>query len=1084
MLRQGLIQGFRESTSGNNDNKASRVLKNDLVTEVKYSGTNDKIELLSSVISEELYNVYACKIDIDKDSKEIIFTNCTCDDYNKKSIKYNNYCCKHLTATFFKFLNMLDEDSSIKHELNLYEKKDNLIRTTEGNLLDFLINKDNRKDEINFEIIINKSSWNDKINAEFKIGLKGMKSNKLYSLKDINGFLAAKYNKLPLPYGKDYTFDIKTQKLGPKENKLIRFIETLKQIDYSSNSYKKLNERLINGKTINIPDALLKEFLLIAKNFKTYLGSGFYSRYIETDVILGEIPLPITLKKVGDMLKLDVPTGLPEMFGGNEEIFLYNTEIYIPPDEQVERLKPYIEAFKHSNSILFSENEEERVLRELIPSLQKVTSNVDLSKTIKDKIVVAPVSFKFYFDKDENITLTLKVCYDKYEFNYFDECAEKVVYRDSHKEGIVVTKLREYGFEVINNTFVFLKGDDEIFDFFKYDIASLQEFGEVFYSERFTGIKKICSNSFKGEVKKGKFDYFEVKFNISDVDEDEFYNILRAFRDNKKYYKLKNGEFLDLEEIETNKLLKLIDTLEYDNNLENNILTIHKNKGIYLEDYIENNEIDYFKGRRGLKSLKNSLTSLKKEKFPIPEDLNATLRDYQKEGYLWLKSLDYMGFGGILGDEMGLGKTLQTITFLYSNKKSKSLIVAPTSLLYNWLNEFKKFAPNMKVKLLNGNKLEREAIIKNYKKYDVLITTYNLLKRDIELFNDIEFTYCILDEAQNIKNGFSQNAKCAKSINAKNRFALTGTPIENSLMELWSIFDFIMPGYLYDDKKFTTRYHRRLEEDDVIIEELSRLINPFILRRYKKDVIKELPDKIEKKLVVEMTDEQKRVYETYANHVKDIIEKKVKDDEFASSKIEILSYLTKLRQISLDPSVVMDNYNGGSGKIEALIETVSSSIEEGHKILVFSQFTSVLTKIKEEFINNDISFSYLDGSTPSKARGKLVDDFNNSDTSVFLISLKAGGTGLNLTSADVVIHFDPWWNPAVEDQATDRAHRIGQKNVVEVIKMVSEGSVEEKILKLQEEKKELIEKVLGEDNHLGEIISNLNENEVLSLFYR
>ena len=386
--------------------------------------------------------------------------------------------------------------------------------------------------------------------------------------------------------------------------------------------------------------------------------------------------------------------------------------------------------------------------------------------------------------------------------------------------------------------------------------------------------------------------------------------------------------------------------------------------------------------------------------------------------------------------------------------------------------------------MVNGNPDERESLIKNYQEYDVLVTTYNLCKRDLEGYKKIYFDYVILDEAQNIKNPSSQNAKSVKELKSKNRFALTGTPIENSLMELWSIFDFIMPNYLYDENKFITRYHRRLEEDPIIIEELKKLVNPFILRRYKKDVIKELPNKIEKKLIIPMEEEQKKVYIAYSEYVKALIEKKVIDDEFKNSKIEILSYITKLRQISIDPSLVMDKYLRKSGKMEAILELVKNSIDEGHKILVFSQFTSALKNISKLFKINYISFNYLDGSTPSKERGKLVEDFNKNNTSVFLISLKAGGTGLNLTSADIVIHFDPWWNPAVEDQASDRAHRIGQKNVVEVIKMISEDSIEEKIVNLQEEKRKLIDSIMGEDIVLGENLNSLTEDDIMFLFSR
>ena len=430
---------------------------------------------------------------------------------------------------------------------------------------------------------------------------------------------------------------------------------------------------------------------------------------------------------------------------------------------------------------------------------------------------------------------------------------------------------------------------------------------------------------------------------------------------------------------------------------------------------------------------------------------------------------------------MGLGKTLQTITLLLSKPESKSLIVAPTSLIYNWKNEFDKFAPSMKDLLCNGTPEERIKELKNYTEYDVIITTYNLLRRDLEYY-DMTFDYFIIDEAQNIKNPSSLSAKSVKDIKSKTRFALTGTPIENSLMELWSIFDFVMPGYLYDEKKFTTRYFRRLEEGPEILEELNRMVKPFILRRYKKNVIKELPDKIEKRLLVPMSDEQKVVYETYSNYAKDLIEQKVENNEFSKSRIEILSYITKLRQICLDPSVTMENYLGGSGKIDALMELLEQSSSEGHKILVFSQFTSVLKNIAKILKEQNYKYSYLDGSISSSERMKMVEEFNEGDNSVFLISLKAGGTGLNLTSADVVIHFDPWWNPAVEDQATDRAHRIGQKNVVEVIKLIASGTIEEKIVELQDTKRELINSVLGDDLSSGTFINTLQEQDILNLF--
>lgn len=1067
MIKQTLLNEFKKSTSRKNDKDGERILKNDLISDFSYENNDETIVLISSVISENLFSEYSCKIDIDKKTKEVLFTHCSCDDFEKESVKKKNYCCKHLTATFYKFLKALDEDSNLALELGLNIEKKELVKKSEGSILDFLLQNDKKSLSLKFEVILNKSLWNDKITAQFKIGTENMKSSKLYALKDIYAFLTAFYNEISLPYGKDFVFNIREQKLKPKDKKLIKFIEMLKEMDMSKSIYKRLDEKLINGKNLVIPKALLREFLLIISKHRVYLGEGFYSRQIETEIVFDKIPIPMGLKTLGDMIKLEALRGIPKALNDNEDVFLYDTLIYLPPEEQLENLKPYLEVFTHGNSIFFTKEEEYRVLKELIPSMQKVTSNIELSKDLSEKIVIAKPEFKFYFDKDKNITVSLKVSYDKYEFDYFEGYFEKVIYRDTLKEESVVKELYKLGFENVNNSFVLLKDDDYIFQFFKKDILNLQKIGEVYYSESFTGIKSISKGSFKGDIRKGKYDYFELNFSIKGLENEEILSILKAFRDNKKYYKLKTGEFLDLEEIELKKFLKLLESLEGENKIEENKVSFPKSKGIYLEKYLEEEKMKNFRGRKELKSLKNMLLDLDNINFNIPKNLNGVLRNYQEKGFKWLNTLDYLGFGGILGDEMGLGKTFQTIAFLLSKEDSKSLIVAPTSLVFNWYSEFKKFAPSLKVVMVNKSPSEREEIIKDYKKYDILITTYNLVKRDLESYKKIFFHYVILDEAQNIKNPSSQNAKSVKELKSKNRFALTGTPIENSLMELWSIFDFIMPNYLYDENKFTTRYYRRLEEEPVIIEELKRLVTPFILRRYKKDVIKELPDKIEKKLIIPMEEEQKKVYKAYSDHIKALIEKKVINDEFKSSKIEILSYITKLRQIAIDPSLVMDKYLGGSGKMEAILELVTQGIEENHKILIFSQFTSVLKNISKLFKLNDISFSYLDGSTPSKERGKLVEDFNKNSNSVFLISLKAGGTGLNLTSADIVIHFDPWWNPAVEDQASDRAHRIGQKNVVEVIKMISENSVEEKIVNLQEEKRKLIDSVMGENIVLG-----------------
>ncbi|GAA0076404.1 DEAD/DEAH box helicase [Clostridium sp. CTA-5] len=1086
MIKQILLEGFNKSISGRNRLKAENILKNDLIKDINVNVDKHMIDIVSSVISESLFSEYSCKIEIDSKTKEVIGTYCSCLDFEKKEFSKDNYCCKHLVASFYYLLNKIDNDEDLKKKFIFLEDTSN----KDGEIFSSPTNKgqdtlalllDSNKEKVKFEVTLNRNSWSSKLQAEFKIGLKNQ-SNKMYILKDINQFLTYMYNKMPIKYGKEFIFNIRNQNLSFEDRRLIKFLYRINEMEGLQSSFRRSQDKLISGKTLTIPDILVKPFLEIIKSHRIYLGDGFFCRIIDSEILYEDIPIPFSLLERNNNIILEAPNGMPQALTQNEDVFLYGTSIYIPSVEQCERLSPYLKVFNATSGITFNKSDEKRILKELIPSIQQLTNGLILSKSIKNKVIIAPVTFKFYFDKErENVYLTLKVSYAGHEFNHFEEFKDKVIYRDAQKEKEVYGLIKRLGFEEIDNKFIFLKDDDSIFKFFRYEVEKLQDYGEVFYSERFKGIKNISKSDFKGEIRKGKYDYFNFEFVLGDISKEETSNILRSFRDNLKYYKLENGEFLDLEEQNLKEALTLLDNLLLEETLNNNFIEVNKNRAVYLEQYLEDKDLRFITGRDELKELKERLKNIKNKAFQPPYGVQATLREYQKDGYNWFRTLDYLGFGGILGDEMGLGKTLQAITFLLSKSNSHSLIVAPTSLIYNWFNEFKKFAPSIKVCIVNGNKEDRESLIKSYNDYDVIITTYNLLKRDLDLYT-MEFSYCILDEAQNIKNPSSQSAKAVKTINANGRFALTGTPIENSLMELWSIFDFIMPGYLFNEKRFTTRYYRRLEEEKEILEELNRLVKPFILRRYKKNVIKELPDKIEKRLLIPLSDEQKLVYKTYSDYAKDLISKKVEDDEFKNSKIEILSYITKLRQICLDPSIVMENYSGGSGKIEALIELLDQSIGEGHKILVFSQFTSVLKNIANILKQNNILFSYLDGSVLSINRMKMVEEFNEGENSVFLVSLKAGGTGLNLTSADIVIHFDPWWNPAVEDQATDRAHRIGQQNTVEVIKLISQGTIEEKIVELQDVKRELIDKILSDDLSVGSLISTLKEEEILSLF--
>lgn len=435
------------------------------------------------------------------------------------------------------------------------------------------------------------------------------------------------------------------------------------------------------------------------------------------------------------------------------------------------------------------------------------------------------------------------------------------------------------------------------------------------------------------------------------------------------------------------------------------------------------------------------------------------------------------------------GKTLQVIAVILEDKKEEarklpSIVVSPSSLTLNWKNEIEKFAPSLKSIVIRGASKERRDLIEKISENDVVITSYDLLKRDIDLYieKNLNFRYIIADEAQYIKNSNTQNAKSLKDLQGETRFALTGTPIENSLAELWSIFDYIMPGYLFGYAKFKREYETQIvkEQDEETMKRLKTMIEPFILRRTKAQVLTELPDKTITVMKNEMEGEQEKIYLSYMAQTKKEIMQEIETQGFEKSQIKILSLLTRLRQICCHPALFIENYKGESSKLTQALELIENAIEADHKILLFSTYTSMFDIIEKELQNRNIEYYKLTGSTKVDERIKMVDDFNkNPNIKIFLISLKAGGTGLNLTGADLVIHYDPWWNISAENQATDRAYRIGQKNNVQVYKLITKNSIEEKINELQEKKAALIDDVLDTNQTF---INKLSKDDIMNLF--
>ncbi len=648
-----------------------------------------------------------------------------------------------------------------------------------------------------------------------------------------------------------------------------------------------------------------------------------------------------------------------------------------------------------------------------------------------------------------------------------DKQSDKIILRNVDAENAILSRFA--AFRILEGHY-YLDDNSEIYKFIFSELDKLKKVANVIESAGFSELCSLMKPEITAKVGyKKDIDLLEVSFD-SDLSADELEAILLAVRLKQSFYRSKKGQFINLDDNDTLKFLSQFGFEAED--VANGRKTVSKYHILYLEGLAKSGKL----ATNG--DFDRLIEEIRGIEAEIPENIDKILRGYQKEAVHWFTQLSELGLGGILADDMGLGKTLEVIAFVMSTKRDKSsLVVAPSALLYNWLSEISRFAPDAKAVIIDGTKEEREQKIKNTDGVDFVITSYPLLRRDLAHYKNIEFAYCFIDEAQYIKNPKTMNARGVKQIRAERRFALTGTPVENSLTELWSIFDFVMPDYFGKRREFSEMYEKPISAGfDDKAKLLKSKIKPFVMRRMKKDVLKELPEKIENTVFAELEEKQKNLYNAYLAAARREVDRIMSEGE---SDIMILSLITRLRQICCHPSLFDDAYEHGSGKLELLSELVKSAVDGGHRVLVFSQFTSMLKIIREEFAKLGIPTFYLDGSTPSYERAELADRFNGGEREVFLISLKAGGTGLNLVGADMVIHYDPWWNPAVVDQASDRAYRIGQKKAVQVIKLATSGTIEEQILKLQEKKRTLADDIIIKNSAT---LSNLTNEEILSLF--
>ncbi|MCC8104216.1 MAG: SNF2 family helicase [Clostridiales bacterium] len=629
-------------------------------------------------------------------------------------------------------------------------------------------------------------------------------------------------------------------------------------------------------------------------------------------------------------------------------------------------------------------------------------------------------------------------------------------------------------------------GDEQLFDFLQSGVALLERYGTVHGSDAFRKftVAPVPKVKVGVSVDSGILD---LSLTSSGISEKELLEVLQSYRERKRFHVLSSGDFLDL--AEDDQLSQISEFMqELDLNPEDVIKKSAKiplYRALYIDRLLEEHDTLYSTRDRVYRGLIRNFKTIRDSESEPPAKLAGIMRPYQTLGFKWIRTLEEAGFGGILADEMGLGKTLQTISVLlydYEEKKPgterPSLVVCPASLVYNWQEEFAKFAPDTRVLPITGGAVARRKALAAWDTTQVYIISYDLLKRNIAELSGRDFFYVILDEAQYIKNAGASVSKAVKALNAGHRLALTGTPIENRLSELWSIFDFLMPGFLYSQKEFEQKFAVPVmkNKDQEAMERLRKMTSPFLMRRRKEDVLKDLPAKLEEVRYVPISGEQQKLYDAEVLKLKNTILDGTM--ETGTGKVKVLAELTKIREICCDPSLLYENYHEESAKREAVIGLIRQAMDGGHRMLLFSQFTSMLALLEEDLRAEGIPYYILTGSTSKEKRIRLVHQFNEGDVPVFLISLKAGGNGLNLTGADIVIHYDPWWNFAAQNQATDRAHRIGQTRQVTVYRLILKGTIEERILKLQEEKKDLADQVLSGE---GASLASLSQEELLEL---
>lgn len=825
---------------------------------------------------------------------------------------------------------------------------------------------------------------------------------------------------------------------------------------------------------------------------------------------------PVEVEARGDGIAVTVPSALTS-FRGEQRLYVADgLHLFGCSELYTETMGVFLEQMEQGGRECGSRKEKRELLvgsRDIPLFYARVLEGMEALGILQspeidwEKYRPEALKARFEFDSDSPDELRLRptLSYGDFTFSPLaDEHVPREICRDVPAEFYISRLITRYfSYWEDESGELVIRGDEEaLYQVLSEGMTQFQEVGEVWLSESVRHLRVLPPPEVSMGVSLGG-GWLDLKIETAGIDPAELLQVLSEYRQKKKYYRMKNGEFLQL----SGGGLQALDSLTADLGLTKSEFQAGEAKipayrAFYLDSLSGDGRMKLFQRDEAYGMMVRDLKTAQSVSYAVPAVLEKTLREYQKIGYTWMRTLARYHFGGILADDMGLGKTLQVIALLtafYQEKTEQkaagnegsgselplpSLIVCPASLVYNWGQEFARFSPEIRVLLIAGTAKERQEQLEEQMRMEaseraqVIITSYDLLKRDRAAYLGRTFEYEIIDEAQVIKNAKTQGAKAVKEISANARFALTGTPVENRLSELWSIFDFLMPGFLYSYRKFRERYELPIvkNQDPEALTALRRMTGPFVLRRLKKDVLRELPGKEERIVYSAASGRQQKLYTASALKLKEAL---AGGAWSGNGKLEVLSQLMRLRQICCDPALCFEDYTGESAKLETCVSLIASASAAGHKILLFSQFASMLERIRERLLQEGISSHLLVGATPKEERSRMVQAFASDEVPVFLISLKAGGTGLNLTAADIVIHYDPWWNVAAQNQATDRAYRIGQEKPVTVYKLILKDTIEENLLKLQNAKLALAAQVVSE----GMVsLGDLSQNELMELF--